>query len=144
MDDYTPARLYATVIGVGALFTGFVGLFYIADFTENPAVRKDEFDILAVNGWHNVVHIATGLLGLLAAGHAARAYALGFGLTYVAVAIWGFALTGPTPSILDIVPVNAADNVLHAAVGVLGVAAAMASGRGAQAPPSGRSTAAAR
>lgn len=135
MDNYTPARLYATVIGAGALFTGVTGLFYIVDFTDNPAVRKDEFDILAVNGWHNVVHIVTGLLGLVAAGYAARAYAFCFGLIYIAVAIWGFALMGPTPSILDIVPVNTEDNVLHAVVGVLGVVAAVATGRGAQAPP---------
>ena len=49
--------------------------------------------ILAVNGWHNIVHLVTGLLGLAAVGYAARAYALVLGLVYVVVAIWGF--TGP-------------------------------------------------
>jgi len=126
MADYTPARLYATVVGAVLVLAGIIGFFYNAHFTSNAAVHDDVFGVLSVNGWHNVVHIVTGALGLLAAGYAARAYALGLGVVYIGVAIWRFILTGSDPSILDVVPVNTADNFLHAALGVLGVAAGLA------------------
>ena len=135
MADYTPARLYALVVGAVLVIAGILGFFYNSQFTDDPAVRDDVLGILSVNGWHNVVHIATGLLGLLAVGYAARAYALGLGLVYIAVAIWGFALSGSDPSILDIVPVNTADNVLHAALGALGLAAGLATRAESQTAP---------
>jgi uncharacterized protein DUF4383 len=78
--------------------------------------------ILDVNGWHNVVHIVTGGLGLLALGYAARAYAGGLGLVYCVVAIWGFVI-GNHESILGFIPVNTEDNVLHTILGVTGLAA---------------------
>jgi hypothetical protein len=135
MAEYTPARLYALVVGAVLVVAGILGFFYNSQFTDDPAVRDDVLGILSVNGWHNVVHIATGLLGLLAVGYAARAYALGLGLVYIAVAIWGFVLSGSNPSILDIVPVNTADNVLHAALGALGLAAGLATRAEAQTSP---------
>ena len=75
--------------------------------------------MFAVNGWQTSFHLATGLLGLVAVGYAARAYALGLGLLYVVVAIWGF-IVGSGESILGVVPVNGADNVLHLLLGVAG------------------------
>jgi hypothetical protein len=80
-----------------------------------------------VNGWHNVVHIATGVLGLVAAGSyaSARSYAIGFGIVYVIVAIWGF-IVGDGNSILSIIPVNTEDNILHLLIGISGIAAGMA------------------
>jgi hypothetical protein len=84
--------------------------------------------ILDVNGWHNVVHILTGVLGLLAFGagaYAARTYALTLGVVYLAVAVWGFAV-GNGDSILSIIPVNTEDNVLHVLLGIAGVGAAVA------------------
>ena len=84
--------------------------------------------ILDVNGWHNVVHIATGALGLLAftaGAYAARMYALALGVVYIAVAIWGFVV-GDGDSILSIIPVNTEDNVLHLVIGLAGLAAAAA------------------
>ena len=80
-----------------------------------------------MNGWHNFVHIATGAVGLLAfaaGAYAARTYALGLGVLYIAVAIWGFVV-GDGDSILSIVPVNTEDNVLHLMIGVTGLAAAV-------------------
>ena len=83
------------------------------------------FGILDVNGWHNVFHIVTGGLGLLVAGYAARQYALGLGAIYIAIAIWGFII-GDGHSILSVIPVNTEDNFLHVILGVLGVAAGLA------------------
>ena len=131
METWSPARLYALVFGVVLVVAGIIGFFYNATFTSDESVHDDVFGILSVNGWHNVVHIATGLLGLLAFGagaYAARAYALGLGLVYIAVAIWGFVI-GSGDSILSVVPVNTEDNVLHAVIGVIGLLAAAASAR---------------
>jgi Domain of unknown function (DUF4383) len=125
MEGSTPARLYATLIGGTLVIAGIIGFFYNSDFTSNKAVHDDVFGILSVNGWHNVVHIATGALGLLAAGYAARTYALGLGAVYIVVAIWGFII-GSGDSILSVVPVNTADNFLHLILGVLGIAAGLA------------------
>jgi hypothetical protein len=90
-------------------------------------VRDAVLGIFDVNGWHNVFHIATGALGLVAAGSYAsgRSYALVLGIVYIAVAIWGF-IVGDGDSILSILPVNTADNVLHLVIGVSGIAAGTA------------------
>ena len=121
----TPAQLYALIVGATLVIAGIIGFFYNATFTSNKSVHHDVFGILAVNGWHNVVHIVTGALGLLALGYAARLYAGGLGIVYIVVAIWGFII-GSGDSILTIVPVNTADNVLHLLLGVLGILAGLA------------------
>jgi uncharacterized protein DUF4383 len=127
MEAASPARLYATLVGAVLTIAGITGFFYTGSFG-SPGDVDEVFGILAVNGWHNVMHLATGLLGLAAAGYAARQYALGLGLLYLVVAIWGFII-GSGESILSIVPVNTEDNVLHLLLGLAGLAA------GAATPP---------
>ena len=127
-DRKTPAMLYAGVVGAVLVLAGIIGFFYNAEFTSDESVRDAVFGILDVNGWHNVVHILTGALGLLAYGagvYAARSYALALGIVYLAVAAWGFII-GNGDSILSIIPVNTEDNVLHLLLGVGGVWAAYA------------------
>jgi hypothetical protein len=129
--DKTPARLYAGIVGGVLVVAGIIGFFYEAEFTSDESVRDAVFGLLDVNGWHNVVHILTGLLGLLAytaSAYASRTYAFALGVVYLVVAVWGFAI-GDGESILSIVPVNTEDNVLHALLGVGGLAAAYASPR---------------
>jgi hypothetical protein len=123
----SPARLYAGIVGATLVVAGIIGFFYEADFTSNESVRDAVFGILDVNGWHNLVHILTGVLGLLAASSysSARTYALGLGVVYIAIAIWGFII-GDGDSILSIIPVNTEDNVLHLLIGISGIAAGMA------------------
>jgi hypothetical protein len=129
MEASSPAKLYATLVGTVLTIAGIIGFFYSGSFGSPGAVDK-VFGILAVNGWHNVVHLATGLLGLAAAGYAARQYALGLGLVYMVVAIWGFII-GSGDSILSIVPVNTPDNILHLILGLTGLAAGAATPAGA-------------
>jgi Domain of unknown function (DUF4383) len=127
-DRKTPAMLYAGVVGAVLVLAGIVGFFYNAEFTSDESVRDAVFGILDVNGWHNLVHILTGVLGLLAYGagvYAARSYAMAVGVVYLVVAAWGF-IVGDGDSILSIVPVNTEDNVLHLLLGVGGVWAAYA------------------
>jgi hypothetical protein len=127
-DRKTPAMLYAGVVGAVLVLAGIIGFFYNAEFTSDESVRDAVFGILDVNGWHNVVHILTGVLGLLAYGagvYAARSYAMAVGVVYLIVAAWGF-IVGDGDSILSIIPVNTEDNVLHLLLGVGGVWAAYA------------------
>ena len=125
----SPAQVFALVIGATLTVAGIIGFFYNADFGTGDGTARDAvFGILDVNGWHNVVHILTGVLGLLAYGagvYAARSYAMAVGVVYLVVAAWGF-IVGDGDSILSIIPVNTEDNVLHLLLGVGGVWAAYA------------------
>ncbi|MDQ2939229.1 MAG: DUF4383 domain-containing protein [Actinomycetota bacterium] len=116
--------MYATLVGGTLVIAGIIGFFYSSSFG-SPGNVDAVFGILNVNGWHNIVHIVTGGLGLLVAGYAARQYALGLGVVYIAIAIWGFII-GDGHSILGFIPVNTEDNFLHVILGVLGLAAGLA------------------
>jgi hypothetical protein len=122
MDAPSPARLYATLAGATLVVIGIVGFFYSASFG-SPGEVEEMFGAFAVNGWDNVLHILTGAIGLLAADYASRRYALWIGVFYVVLGFWGFAL-GSGEAVLGFLPVNAGDNLLHLALGALGVLAA--------------------
>jgi len=125
MEAPNPARLYASVVGALLTILGIVGFFYSGSFG-SPGEVDRALGLFDVNGWGNVLHLVTGLVGLVAAGYVARAYALGAGVLYTVVAIWGFAIGGGE-AILTIIPVNAPENVLHLLLGLAGLAAAAAS-----------------
>lgn len=130
MNEMSPSRLYAVVFGAVLVVAGILGFFVSSDFSTGDDVpREGLLGLFDVNGWHNVVHIATGALGLAAAASlaAARLYALGLGVVYVAVAVWGLAIGGGEV-IAGLIPVNTADNMLHLAIGVVGLAAGLATG----------------
>jgi hypothetical protein len=131
MEASSPARLYCTLVGGVLVIAGIIGFFYEASFaTGHSVVSDDVFGILAVNGWHNLIHLALGLLGLAAAGYAARTYALGVGLLYVVLAIWGFLETDNGVAVLlDLVPINSEDNWLHLILGLTGLAAGAATAK---------------
>ena len=129
MEVSSPARLYASLFGLVLTFVGIVGFFYEASFDAGEAVPSDDvIGLFAVNGWHNVVHLVAGLVGLAAAGSlaASRVYALAFGAAYTIIAIWGFSIGGGE-TILGLVIVNTEDNFLHLAIGLVGLAAGAAS-----------------
>jgi len=128
MGRRSPAQLYALIFGVVLVATGILGFFYEASFSSGDDAERDAvLGILDVNGWHNLVHIASGVVGLAVAGSYAnaRTYALGFGAVYIVVAILGF-IYGNGDEIFDIIPVNTEDNVLHVLIGVAGLGAGMA------------------
>ena len=95
MRDKSPAQTYALVFGLVLVAAGVLGFFYETSFATGDAtlVERDAvLGLLDVNGWHNVVHVASGVLGLAVVGSYsnARLYALGFGAVYIVVAILGF------------------------------------------------------
>lgn len=124
--DRTPAQLYSLLFGIVLLAVGVLGFIADSSFGTGSDVDGSDFIIFEVNGWHNIVHILSGLLGLALARRrdTARAYALGFGAVYLVVTIWGF-ITGD--QVLWLIPVDAADNVLHLLIAVAGLAAGLAS-----------------
>jgi hypothetical protein len=128
MSTTSPARIYALVVGVVLVAAGVIGFFYESAFSSDESVRGAVLGLLDVNGWHNVVHIATGLLGILAARtlSSARTYCLVFGIVYAVVCLWGFVLGGEG-SILSIIPINTEDNILHLLLAAGGFAAYAAS-----------------
>jgi hypothetical protein len=116
------AQVACLVLGFTLVATGALGFFYNADFSTGNATIEDRdavLGVLDVNGWHNIVHLATGALALAFAGSpgGARAYALAFGVTYLLVATLGFAY-GDGDSIFKLIPVNTEDNVLHVVLGL--------------------------
>ena len=144
MAESSPARLYCLLVGAVLVVAGIIGFFYEASFaTGNSIVASDVFGILAVNGWHNLVHIAIGGLLLVAAGSAARGAAMFVGVVYIVLCILGFIATGDggigfiaeNDTLIKLVPVNNEDNVLHLILGVTGVLAAVATPRPARATP---------
>jgi Domain of unknown function (DUF4383) len=133
MEQASPARLYATLVGAALVLAGIVGFFYSSSFG-SPGEVDEVLGIFAVNGWENVLHIATGVLCLLLAGFAARWCALWLGALYVAIGVWGFLL-GSGGEILGLLPVDSGDNLLHLILGALGLAAAASTpSRRARAP----------
>jgi len=88
MEEASPARLFATLIGAALVIYGIVGFFFDASF-DRPDDIGEALGLFAVNGWANVFHILSGALGLVLAGFAARRYALWISALYVAVAVVG-------------------------------------------------------
>ena len=128
MDERSPAQVFALVIGLTLVAAGIAGFFYNASFATGDDVPRDAvIGILDVNGWHNLVHIATGVAGLLLAGSydGARLFALGGGALYLVVAVAGF-IAGDGGVLLGLIPVNTEDNLLHLLIAIAGLGAGFA------------------
>ena len=128
MESRSPAQAFALVIGATLVVAGIAGFFYNASFGTGDGTDRDAvLGILDVNGWHNVVHVLTGAIGLALSGayDGSRVYALGFGAIYLVVALLGF-VAGDGDEIFNLIPVNTEDNVLHLLIGFAGVGAGLA------------------
>jgi hypothetical protein len=126
-DARTPAQWYCYIFGATLLLVGLIGFLADAGFDTGTDIDGDKLlGIFEVNGFHNLVHIASGafLLALAPKRATARLAALAFGVVYLLVTIIGF-IQGD--NVLGIIPVNSADNFLHVAISLLGIAAGLAS-----------------
>jgi hypothetical protein len=108
------------------LLAGLLGFIADATFDTGGRLDGDKLVVFEVNGWHNVVHIASGLflLAMSPKRASARLGAIGFGVVYAIVTIIGLA---DGNDVLGLIPVNPADNVLHIAISVAGIAAGLVS-----------------
>jgi hypothetical protein len=128
MDERSPAQVYTLAIGLTLVVIGIAGFFYIASFTNGEGAERDAvLGLFDVNGWHNVLHIVSGAIGLVLADSyaGARGYALGLGVVYLLLAVLGF-IAGDGGEIFNLIPVSTEDNFLHLLIGVAGPAAALA------------------
>lgn len=117
------------MIGLSLTLAGLAGFLYSADFSTgsaaaDPANRDAVLGVLDVNGWHNLVHLATGLLGLLVAGSYdnSRRFAITLGVVYSLMTIMGL-LYGTGDAVLGLLPINAEDDVLHGLIALAGFSA---------------------
>jgi hypothetical protein len=134
----TPAQWYCLLAGAALLLAGIFG--FIADASFDTAgsadtdvggnadgmLQGDSFLGFEVNGWHNVVHLLSGLVLLAAFSRRrpAKTVALAFGVVYGVVTLIGL-IDGN--DVLGLIPVNPADNVLHLALSAVGILAALSS-----------------
>src|SRR3954451_715904 len=117
----TPAQWYCLLAGLSLLLAGIVGFLAESSFTTGGGIDGDKLlSIFEVNGIHNLVHIASGLVLLAASSKraSARTVAIAFGLVYGVVTIIGL-IDGK--DVLGLIPVNPADNILHIALTALGL-----------------------
>lgn len=122
-----PGQVLAGLVGAVYLAAGIIGFVVggFGDFTGDAHLMW----VFGVNPLHNVIHLVTGVLGLLMATSSALARTYGW-LLFVAfglLLVWGLAITGifasnPVSHLGNPVALNAADNWAHvgtAAVGLL-------------------------
>ncbi len=125
MAGRSPAQLFALIFGAVLVAAGILGFFVDASFTVGSQLESGRLILFDVNGWHNIVHLLSGAIGLAVVGSyaASRAYALGLGAVYVVVTILGFVYI---PTIFELIPINTEDNFLHLAIAIAGIGAGLA------------------
>ena len=125
-ESRTPAQLYSLLFGITLLAVGILGFIANSSFGSGSNVQGSDFIIFEVNGWHNLVHILSGVAGIALSRRAdtARLFALGFGAVYLLVTIWGFV---DGNDVIGLIPVDTADNILHLAIAALGIGAGLMS-----------------
>lgn len=113
---WTPAQIAALAFGLWWVANG------VAVFTAAPsdATLQTHYTVhalglsIAVNGWHGVFHLSTGLAGIAVcwSRSGARAYALLAGVLYMAAALSDL-LIGPT--VFGLIHVDDLGSAVHAA-----------------------------
>ncbi len=128
MQDKTLAQVYAMTLGGVLVLVGIAGFLVEPSFGVGDSAQRGTLILFDINGWHNVVHLLSGIVGLAMAGTAAKArlFSIGYGLVYVLVTILGFVV-GDGGLLLSIIPINTADNLLHLAIAVTGIAIGLSS-----------------
>jgi hypothetical protein len=126
----TTAQLFCLVVGATLVLVGVLGFLAESKFDtskggDGGALDGENLIIFEVNGWHNVVHIASGLflLAVMTRPAPARAGAFAFGAIYGVVTLIGL-IDGK--DVLGLFPVNPADNVLHILLTAAAFGAALA------------------
>src|SRR5690606_11570688 len=123
-NEWSPVRIAALVVGAVFLLVGILG--FIPGITSNYdtlewAGHHSEarlFGLFAVSILHNLVHLAFGILGLIASrtAGAATSFLIGGGVIYLA--LWLYGLVVDKESSANFVPVNTADDWLHFGLGL--------------------------
>jgi hypothetical protein len=121
-------KTYATILGWTFVVVAVAG-FFLTGFGDFFGVDGETLILFGVNPAHNVIHLILGvtyLIGARASEAGARAVVLVLSSAYLLVGVLGLLLMDTSANILAI---NQADNILHLAVGALGVALVALTGR---------------
>ena len=131
MQGKTLAQVWAMVLGGVLVLVGILGFLVEPSFGIGDNAERGILIFFDINGWHNVVHLLSGIVGIAMAGTAAKArlFAIGYGVVYVLVTILGF-IVGDGGLLLSIIPINTADNLLHIAIALTGIGVGLASPAG--------------
>ncbi len=108
-------RLMAIIFGIAFIFGGVAG--FLPGFM-NEGLLLGYFE---VNSMHNIVHIVSGVIAIMAATRYryAKLYFQIIGIVYAFVAILGFVLKGDLSFMM--MHVNMADNFLHVIIAVVAI-----------------------
>ena len=105
------ARTFTLVLGVVMLLVGILG------YLLNPAGGL-LLGAFAVDGVHNAIHLATGVLALAAAFMGwSRVFCQAFGVVYLLIGVLGLVATDSAGMLLGMLHNNMADSFLHLAIG---------------------------
>jgi arginine exporter protein ArgO len=129
----TAVQKAAAVVGVVFLLVGILGFvpgvtthYDMLSFAGHHSMAK-LLGVFNVSVLHNLVHLAFGVVGLIAARHArsARLYLIVGGLVYLVLFVYGLVIDRTSSA--NFVPVNTADNWLHLilAIGMVGLGLAL-------------------
>ncbi len=104
-------RIFAVLFGIGFIFAGVAG--FLPGFMTDGLL----FGYFEVDTMHNFVHIASGVIAIMASTSSkyTRLYFQLFGIVYGLVAILGFWRDGD----VFVMHVNFADNILHTVIAVV-------------------------
>lgn len=125
LGAWTPAQIAALVFGAWWMGNG-ITVFLATQSTFSELGADGTVNALgvsiAVNGWHGLYHLTTGLAGLALCWRpsGARAYALIVGLLYLVAALFGL-FVGET--VFGVIRVDEFGSLDHAVEGVLLLAA---------------------
>ncbi|WP_410673858.1 DUF4383 domain-containing protein [Amycolatopsis sp. cmx-4-68] len=122
------ARSAATLFGVAFLLVGVLGFIpgITAGYGDLHFAGHESgarlFGVFTVSVLHNLVHLAFGVLGLVAArgNGGARAFLMLGGGVYVLLWVFGLAMNHDSPA--NFIPVDDADDWLHLGLGVAMIA----------------------
>jgi hypothetical protein len=119
----SPAQVTAIVLGLVLVAAGLIGFAVDTSWHTGSGLQGHRLLGLEVNGWHNVVHIASGLLLLAGAPSrkGARLVCRLFAVAYIVVTIAGIA--GGNDA-FGFIPINPGDDVLHAILALVALWAA--------------------
>jgi hypothetical protein len=136
MKDRSPLQIAALLVGAVFFIVGIAG--FIPGITTNVGDMKfaghespsELLGLFQVSILHNIVHLAIGIIGLVAAAtwEGARLYLVGGGAIYLALAIYGWVVERTSDA--NFVPMNNADNVLHVLLGAGMILLGVVLGRG--------------
>ncbi len=125
---WTGVQRAALVAGVAFLLLGVLGFIpgittdyqAMSWFNHHPGAHLG--GLFEVSILHNVVHLATGVAGVVLARtfQGARLFLIFGGLLYLVLCVYGVVIFGVAPeSTANFLPSNIGDNWLHGAIGIV-------------------------